>query len=146
MDRSTLDSSLLYYLPEFSQILVRWVSDTIQPSHPLPAPFSSCLQSFPTSGSFPMSRALHIRWPEYWNFSFSISPSSGCSGLISLRINWFGLLAAISHQIFCSFTHSPCSVPVLLHLCLWPSSAVVKCPSGKCNKGKDREAGAHLMY
>ena len=42
-------------------------------------PFSSCL--------------LCVRWPKYWNFSFSISPSSVYSGLISFRINWFDLLA-----------------------------------------------------
>ena len=37
--------------------------------------------------------ALCIRWPKYWSFSFSISPSSECSGLISFRIEWFDLLA-----------------------------------------------------
>ena len=37
--------------------------------------------------------ALHIRWPKYWSFSFSISPSSTYSGLISFRIDWFDLLA-----------------------------------------------------
>ena len=52
------------------------------------APFS-CFQSFPSSGPFPVS--LHIRWPKYW--SFSISPSNEYSGLISLRIDLFGLLA-----------------------------------------------------
>ena len=41
-----------------------------------------------------MSRlALPIRWPKYWSFSFSVSPSSGYSGLISFRIDWFDLLA-----------------------------------------------------
>ena len=37
--------------------------------------------------------ALHIRWPKYWHFNFSISPSSEYSGLISFRIDWLGLLA-----------------------------------------------------
>ena len=54
-------------------------------------PFSSCLQSFPASGSFPMSQ--HIRWPKYWSFGFSISPSSEYSVLISL-----GLTGLISLQ------------------------------------------------
>ena len=49
-------------------------------------PFSSCLQSFPASGSFPMSQV-------YWSFSFSISPSNEYSGLISFRIDWLDLLA-----------------------------------------------------
>ena len=49
-----------------------------------------CFQSFPTIGSFLMSLlALHIRWPEYWSFSFSISPSNEYSGLILFRIDWF---------------------------------------------------------
>ena len=42
---------------------------------------------------FPKESALRPRWPNYWGFSFSISPSNECSGLISLRIDWFDLLA-----------------------------------------------------
>ena len=42
---------------------------------------------------FSSESILHIRWPKYWHFSFSISPSSEYSGLISLRIDWFDLLA-----------------------------------------------------
>ena len=58
-------------------------------------PFSSCLQSFPASGSFPWCEesALHIRWPRYWSFSFNISPSNEHSGLISFRMDWLDLLA-----------------------------------------------------
>ena len=52
--------------------------------------FSFCLQYFPASGSFAMSWPL--RWPKHWSFSFSISPSSEYSGLISFRIDWFDLL------------------------------------------------------
>ena len=46
---------VLHHLPELAQTHVHWVGDAIQPSHPLLIPFSSCLQSFPASGSFPMS-------------------------------------------------------------------------------------------
>ena len=42
---------------------------------------------------FPSESVLHIRWPKYWSFSFSISPSNEYSGLISFRIDWFDLLA-----------------------------------------------------
>ena len=66
----------------------QWCHPTISSSV---VPFSSCLQSFPASGSFPMSQ--FFRWPEYWSFSFSISPSNEYSGLISLRIDWFDFLA-----------------------------------------------------
>ena len=50
-------------------------------------------QSFPASGSYLNVSALRIRWSEYWSFSFNISPSSEYAGLISLRIDWFDLLA-----------------------------------------------------
>ena len=42
---------------------------------------------------FSKELTLHIRWPKYWSFSFSIGPSNVCSGLISFRINWFDLFA-----------------------------------------------------
>ena len=54
--------------------------------------FSSCPQSFPASGCFLISW-LCIRWPKYWNFSLSISPSKEYSGLISFRMDWLDLLA-----------------------------------------------------
>ena len=56
-------------------------------------PFFSCLQSFPASGSFSSKLALHIRWPKYWSFILSLSPSNEYSGLISFRMDWFDLLA-----------------------------------------------------
>ena len=48
---------------------------------------------FPSIRVFSDELALHIRWPKYWSFSFSISPSNEYSGLISFRIDWFDLLA-----------------------------------------------------
>ena len=85
MNCSTRGFLVLHCLLECSQTRVHWVSDAIQPSHPLS----------PTSLALNLSSelALHIRWPKYWSFSFSISPSNGYSGLISFRIDWFDLLA-----------------------------------------------------
>ena len=92
----------------------RWCHPTISSSA---IPFTSYLQSFPASGSFPMS--FHIRWPKYWSFSFSISPSNEYSGLISLgsnqfRIDWLdlllvqGTLKSLQHQSSkVSFLYSP---------------------------------------
>ena len=57
---------------------------------------SFCLQSFhhqEMSQLFSSESALSIRWPKYWSFSFSISPSNKYSGLTSFRIDWFDLLA-----------------------------------------------------
>ena len=58
-----------------------------------PALLSFCLQSFPASGSFPVSWPLRMRRPRYCSFCFSISPSSEYSGLISFKVDWFDLLA-----------------------------------------------------
>ena len=59
--------------------------------HPLILPLSI----FASIRVFSKESVLHIRWPEYWIFSFSISPSNEYSGLISFRINWFHLLAVL---------------------------------------------------
>ena len=48
---------------------------------------------FPSIRVFSKDSVLQIRWPKYWSFSFSISPSNGCSGLISFRMDWLDLLA-----------------------------------------------------
>ena len=66
-----------------------WCHPTISSSV---IPFSSCLQSFLASGSFPMSQ-IAIRWPKYWSFSFSISPSNEHPGLTPCRMDWLDLLA-----------------------------------------------------
>ena len=68
----------------------RWCHPTISSCV---IPFSSCLQSFPASGSFSNESALHIRWPKYWSFSFSVSSSNEYSGLISFRMDWLDLPA-----------------------------------------------------
>ena len=48
---------------------------------------------FPSIRVFSSESVLHIRWPKYWNFSSSLSPSNEYAGLISFRIDWFDLLA-----------------------------------------------------
>jgi len=53
---------------------------------------------FPSIQVFSNDLALHIRWPKYWSFSFSISPSNEYSGLSSFRIDWFHLLASPRHS------------------------------------------------
>ena len=65
-----------------------WVGDIIQPSHPLSSPSPPAFNLSQHQGLLNES-VLHIRWPKYWSFSFSISPSNEYLGLISCRINWF---------------------------------------------------------
>ena len=72
-----------------SRPLSRWCHPTILSSV---IPFSSRLQSFPALDLFQWV-ILHIRWPKYWSFSFSISPTNEYSGLISFRKDWSDLLA-----------------------------------------------------
>ena len=82
-----------HQIPEFTQTHIHRVSDAIQPSHPLlspsfPAPIPPSIRVFSNEST------LHKRWPKYWSFSFSISPSNEHPGLISFRIDWSDLLAA----------------------------------------------------
>ena len=80
----------------------RWCHPTISSSV---VPFSSYLQSFPASGSFSNESALHIRWPEYWSFSFSISPSNEHPGLISFRMEgWISSQSKGLSRVFSSTT------------------------------------------
>ena len=70
--------------------LVHWVSDAIQPSHSLSSPSTPDLSQHQALFQWISHR---IKWPKYWNFSFSISLSNEYSGLISFRIDWLDLLA-----------------------------------------------------
>ena len=84
---------VLRYLPELTQTHVHRVGDAIQPSHPLSSPSPPVPPSiFPSIRIFSSESVLHIRWPKYWTFSFSISPSSEYSGLISFKMDWLDLL------------------------------------------------------
>ena len=58
-------------------------------------PFSSCPQSLPSIRVFSSESVLHMRWPKYWSFSFSIIPSKEIPGLISFRMDWLDLLAVL---------------------------------------------------
>ena len=91
MDCSTPGFPVLHHLPEFAQTHVHWVGDAIQPFHPLsPSPPTFNLSSIRV---FSNESVLHIRWPKYWSFSFSISSSNEHPGVISFRMDWLDLLA-----------------------------------------------------
>ena len=93
MDCSPPDSSVLHYLVELAQVHVHWVSDALQPSRPLLSPLSSCLQSFPASGS-PLMNQLFTSGGRSTGASHtaSVLPINiqdwfplGLTGLISLQ-------------------------------------------------------------
>ena len=92
MNYSTPGFPVLHYVLELQTHVhwVTWCHPTISSSvHPL-----LLLPSvFPSIRVFSNESALWIRWPKYWSFNFSISPSNEYSGLISFRTDWFDLLA-----------------------------------------------------
>ena len=86
MDGSTPGLPVCHQLPEFTETLVHWVGDAIQPSHPVPLLLPPSM--FPRIRVFTNESVLCIRWPKYWSFSFSISPSNKYSGPITFRMAW----------------------------------------------------------
>ena len=89
MDCSTPGFPIHHQLPKLAQTHVHRVGDAIILCRPL-----LLLPSiFPCIRVFSNESALHIRWPKYWSFRFSISPSNESSGLISFRMDWLDLLA-----------------------------------------------------
>ena len=79
-----------------SQSLLKFISiESVMPSNHLILchPLLLLPSTFPGIRVFSNELALHTRWPKYWSFSFSISPSKEYSGLIAFKIDWFDLLA-----------------------------------------------------
>ena len=104
MDCSTPGFPVHHQFLELAQTHVHRVSDAIQPPHPL-----SALPLLPSIFSsirvFSNESVLRIRWPKYWSFNFSISPSNEYSGLISFRIDKFELLESLGlPRVFSSTT------------------------------------------
>ena len=113
MNRSTPGLPVHHQLPEFTQTHVHRVGDAIQPSHPL----SSLLllpSIFPSIRVFSNESVLHIRWPKYWSFSFSISASNQYSGLLFFRMDWLHLLA-VQRTLKNLLQHHNSKTPVLQH-------------------------------
>ena len=109
---STSGFPILHHLPERKLMSIESVmpsSHLILWLHPLLLP-----SSFPSIKVFANESALHIRWPKYWSFSFSISPSSDYSRLISFRIDWFNLLA-VQGTLKSLFQHHSSKALILQH-------------------------------
>ena len=121
MNRSTPGLPVHHQLPEFTQTHVHWVGDAIQPSHPLSSP-SPPASNPPSIRAFSKESTLCMRWPKYWNFSFSIIPSKEIPGLISFRTDWLDLSRVFSnttgqkHQLFIAQRSSQSNS----HIHTWP--------------------------
>ena len=92
MGCSTPGLPVHHQLPESTLTHVHWVSDAIQPSHPLSSSSPPALNLSQHQGRCNES-ALRIRWPKYWSVSFTISSSNEYLWIISFRKDWFDLLA-----------------------------------------------------
>ena len=91
MDWSTPGFPVLHCFMEFTQFMS---TESVMPSnHLILCRPLLLLSMFPSIRVFSNESVLHIRWPEYWSFSFSISPSNEYSGLISFSMDWLYLLA-----------------------------------------------------
>ena len=113
MNCSTPGLPVHHQLPEFTQTHLHRVGDAIQPSHPQ-CPLFLLPPIPPGIRVFSNEPLLRMRWPKYWSFSFSISPSSEYSGLISFRIDWFDLLA-VQETLKSLHQHHSSKVSILWH-------------------------------
>ena len=106
MDCSTPGLPVHRQLLEFTQTRVHWVSDAIPAIYLILChPLLLLPSIFPNIRVFSNESVLCIRWPKYWSFSFSISPSNEYSGLISFRIQWIYRTDLLSGGL----VGSPCS-------------------------------------
>ena len=109
--------------PELAQIDVHWVSDAIQPTHPLLSPSPPAF-SLSQHRAFSNKLALGIRWMDkYWRFSFIMSPSNEYSGLISFSIDWFDC-PAVQGTLKSLFQNHSSKASVLQCSALWSSSHI----------------------
>ena len=109
IDYSTPGFPVHHQLPKLTQTAVHRVGDAVQPSHPL-----FLLPSiFPSIRVFSNESVLCARWPKYWSFSFSISPSNEYSRLISFRMDWLDFLAV--QGILKSLQHHSSKASILQH-------------------------------
>ena len=103
MDHSLPGFPVHHQLLELVQTHVHGVSDVIQPAHPL-HPLLLLPSIFPSIRVFINKSILHIRWPKYWSFSFSIGSSNEYSGLVSFRID--GLISLLSKGLSRVFSNT----------------------------------------
>ena len=113
MDCSTPGLPVHHHFPEFSQTQVRQVGE---PSNHLILcrPLLLLPSTFPSIRVFSNESTLRIRWPKYWSFSFSISPSNEHPGLISFRMDWLDLLA-VQRTLKSLLQHHSSKASVLQH-------------------------------
>ena len=122
MDCDTPVLAVPHPLLEFAQVHVHWIGDAIHPSHPLSPP-SPPTFSLSNIRVFSKESALHIRWPKYWSFNFSISPSNEYSGWVSFGIDWLDL-HAVQGTLKSLLQHHISKALILQRSSLWSNSYI----------------------
>ena len=98
-----------------SLLKLKSIKSVVPSNHLIPCcPFLFLLSIFPSMRVFSNELVLHIRWPKYWSFSFSISPSNVYSVLIFFRIDWFDLLT-VQRTLKSFLQHHSSKTSILLH-------------------------------
>ena len=110
MNRNTPGLPVHHQLLEFTHTHVHRVGDAIQPSHSLLSP----TRPAPNIRVFSNKSTLHMRWPKYWSFSFSIIPSKAIPGLICFRMDWLDLLA-VQRTLKSLLQHRSSKASILRH-------------------------------
>ena len=110
-----------HQIPEFTQTHVHRVGDAIQPPHPQSSPSPPSI--FLSIRVFSNESVLCIRWPKYWSFSCTISPSNEHPGLISFRMNGLDLLA-IQGTLKSLLQHHSSKASILWHSAFFYSSTL----------------------
>ena len=125
MDCSKPGFLVLHHLLELAHTHVHWLSDAIQRSRALSSPSPPAFNlSQHLSQVFSNESSLRIKWPKYWSFNFSISPSNEYSGLISFRTDWFDFLAVQGTFKSLPQHHSSKASVLQFSAFLWSSSHI----------------------
>ena len=130
MDCSMPGFPVYHHLLEFAQVRVHCIGDAIPSSHPL-MPSSPSALNLSQHQDLSNESAVRIWWPEYWSFSFGISPSKEYSGLISLKIDWFDLFA-VQGTLRNLLQHHSSKISILW----WSAFFTVKCSQPYMTTGK----------
>ena len=117
MDYSTPGFPIPHHLLEFAQVHIHCIGDDVQAPHPL-TPLHLLPSIFPSIGDFSNELSIHVWWSKHWSFTFSISPCSQYSGLISLKMGWFDLLA-VQGTFRSLLQHHSSKVSILWHSVLF---------------------------
>ena len=105
MTRSTPGLPVHHHLPEFTHTHIHWVSDAIQPSHPRSSPSPPALNPSQHQRLFSNESTLHMRWPKYWSFRFSIISSKEIPGWSpSEWTGWISLQSKGLSRVFSNTT------------------------------------------